>query len=129
MITELPPPPAPLIARLEASFPLPAALAPYEYLWVSEGETPPEGVPVRQLHGEEPEHPVRLAFGDSAIANPIQLLLDRLGLRTLFLKIRDKNGSPMPVTGRSKGSEPDGIGNPVPAGDPIPVDGGGKPGV
>jgi len=117
MVTELPPPPAPLIERLEASFPLPAALAPYEYLWASEGETPAESVPVR------------LAFSESAIASPIQLLLDRLGLRTLFLKIRDKNGIRMPVTGRSIGSEPDGFGDPVPAGDPIPVDGGGKPGV
>jgi hypothetical protein len=124
MVAELPPPPAPLIERLEASFPLPAALAPYEYLWASEGDPLPESVPVRQLHGEEPENPVRLAFGESTMANPIKLLLDRLGfsLRTLFREIRDDDVSPMPVTGSSTGTDP------VPPGDPIPVDGGGKPG-
>ena len=116
MITELPPPPAPLIERLEASFPLPAELAPYEYLWASEGENPPEGVPVR------------LAFSESATANPIKLLLDRLGFvfRPLFREIRDDDVSPLPVI------EPDGFGDgapdPVPPGDPIPVDGGGRPG-
>ena len=120
MVTELPPPPAPLIDRLEASFPLPAALSPYEYLWAGEGASPSEAVPV------EPEDPVRLAFSESAIDNPIKLLLDRLGFsfRTLVREIRDKN-----VT---KSSEPDGLGGgspgPVPPGDPIPVDGGGKPG-
>jgi hypothetical protein len=122
---ELPPPPAPLIARLEASFPLPAALSPYEYLWASEGEPLPAVVPVRQFHGDEP---VRLAFSESAMANPIKLLLDRLGyyFRPLFREIRDGGVSPVPVT------EHDGLGDgspdPVPAGDPIPVDGGGKPG-
>ncbi|MFL6290121.1 MAG: hypothetical protein ACJ759_04420, partial [Thermoanaerobaculia bacterium] len=115
------PPPAPLIERLEASFPLPAALAPYEHLWASEGEPSPEGVPVRHVHGEEP---VRLAFNESSIADPIQLLLDRLG--TLFLNLRD-NVIRRPVTGSSLGVEPDGFGDPVPPGDPIPVDGGGKP--
>lgn len=114
MITELPPPPAPLIERLEASFPLPAALAPYEYLWASEGEPSPEGVPVRLAFG-----------GESALADPVQLLLDRLG--TLLLKIRD-NVIRLPATGSSIGGEPDGFGDPVPPGDPIPVDGGGKPG-
>ena len=111
MVTELPPPPAPLVERLEASFP-----SPYEYLWASEGETP-SAVQVK------PEDPVRLAFGESAMANPIKLLLDRLGFsfRTLVLK----------MTGSSDGGEPDGFGDgspsPVPTGDPIPVDGGGKP--
>ncbi len=121
MVAELPPPPAPLIERLEASFPLPAALAPYEYLWASEGDPLPESVPVRQLHGEEPENPVRLAFSESAMANPIKLLLDRLGFafRTLVLK----------MTESSHGGEPGEVGtDPIPTGDPIPVDGGGKPG-
>jgi hypothetical protein len=116
MVTELPPPPAPIIERLEASFP-----SPYEYLWASEGETP-SAVQVK------PEDPVRLAFGDSVMANPIKLLLDRLGFafRPLFREIRDDDVSPVLAT------EHDGLGDgspdPVPAGDPIPVDGGGKPG-
>ena len=116
MITELPPPPAPLIERLEASFPLPAELAPYEYLWASDGKTPPE-------------NPVRLAFSGPAIANPIELLLDRLG--ALFLKIRDRSVIQMPVTEASDGGDSGGLGDgtdPVPTGDPIPVDGGGRPG-
>ena len=127
MVTELPPPPAPLVERLEASFPLPAALSPYEYLWASEGEPSPESVPVRQVHGEEPANPVRLAFSDSAIANPIKLLLDRLGFsfRPLFREIRDKN---VIIEGSETGGLGDGSPDPVPAGDPIPVDGGGKPG-
>ena len=128
MVVELPPPPAPLVARIEASFPLPAALAPYEYLWAGEGETLPEVVPVRQFHGEEPENPVRLAFGESAMANPIKLLLDRLGFafRPLFGEIRHEK---MPVTEGSNGGEAGGVGtDPVPTGDPIPVDGGGRPG-
>ena len=114
MVTELPPPPAPLVERLEASFP-----SPYEHLWASKGEAPSEAVQV------EPENPVRLAFGES-MANPIKLLLDRLGfsLRQLGREIRDKSVI--------KVSEPDGLGGgdpgPVPPGDPIPVDGGGKPG-
>lgn len=119
MVTELPPPPAPLIERLEASFPLPAELAPYEYLWASEDEPSLEGAPV------EPEEPVRLASGDSAFADPIKLLLDRLGffLRPLFPETRHER---MPVTENSDGGEPGGVGgNPVPAGDPIPVGGGG----
>jgi hypothetical protein len=103
---------------------LPAALAPYEYLWAGEGKTTPEIVPVRQFHGEEPENPVRLAFSESAMANPIKLLLDRLGFsfRPLFREIRDDDVSSMPMTGSSTGTDP------VPPGDPIPVDGGGKPG-
>ena len=115
MVTELPPPPAPLVERLEASFPLPAELAPYEYLWASDGETPPE-------------NPVRLAFSGPPIADPIEFLLDRLG--TLFLKLRDKSVIQMPVTETSEGGDSGGLGgtNPVPAGDPIPVDGGGRPG-
>ncbi len=117
MVTELPPPPAPLVERLEASFP-----SPYEHLWASEGENPLEAVPV------EPEEPVRLAFGKSAMTNPIKLLLDRLGffLRPLFGEIRGGDVSPIPVM------EHNGLGNgspgPVPPGDPIPVDGGGRPG-
>ena len=107
MVTELPPPPAPLIERLEASFP-----SPYEYLWAS-----PEAVPA------ETERPVRLASSESAMANPIKLLLDRLGsFLPLFGGIRDEK---MPVTENSTGGEPNGIGDPVPAGDPIPVGGGG----
>ena len=122
MVVELPPPPAPLVARIEASFPLPAALAPYEYLWASEGEPSPEGAPV------EPEDPVRLAFGESAMANSIKLLLDRLGFSFRPL-LRETRREKMPVTGSSHGSEASGVGtDPVPAGDPIPVDGGGKPG-
>lgn len=121
MLVDLPPPPAPLVARLEASFPLPAALRPYEYLWAGEGKTSPEIVPVRQFHGEEPENLVRLS--ESALANPIKLLLDRLGFafRTLVLK----------MAGSSNGGESGGLGDgadPVPPGDPIPVDGGGRPG-
>ncbi len=113
MVVELPPPPAPLIARIEASFPLPAALAPYEYLWAGKGETLPAVVPVRQFHSEDP---VRLS--ESAIASPIKLLLDRLGFafRTLVLK----------MTESSHGGEPGGVGtDPIPTGDPIPVGGGG----
>lgn len=150
MITELPPPPAPLVARLEASFPLPAELAPYEYLWASEGETAPAGVPVRQLHGEDAVnpvpadvlaarrrpagtrfegHPLHSTFGVYAQADPIHLLLDRLGIafRMLFQKVPDKPVTRKPATGSSLGGEPGGIGDPVPPGDPIPVDGGGKP--
>ena len=78
MVTELPPPPAPLVERLEASFPLPAELAPYEYLWASEGEPSPESAPV------EPEDPVRLASSESALPHPIKLLLDRLGFSTIL---------------------------------------------
>jgi hypothetical protein len=114
MVTELPPPPAPLVERLEASFP-----SPYEYLWANEGETPSEALP---------EEPVRLAFAESAMANPIKLLLDRLGFafRPLFGEIRHER---MPVTENSTGGEPAGVGgDPIPAGDPIPVDGGGRPG-
>ncbi|MFP5288363.1 MAG: hypothetical protein ACLGI9_21690 [Thermoanaerobaculia bacterium] len=111
MVTELPPPPAPLVERLEASFPLPAELAPYEYLWASDGETPPE-------------NPVRLASAGSPIANPIELLLDRLG--GLFLKIWDKSMIQMPVVEASDGGDSGGLGDaPVPTGDPIPVGGGG----
>jgi hypothetical protein len=122
MVTELPPPPAPLIERLEDSFPLPAALSPYAHLWASEGETPSEAMPV------EPEDPTRLAFGESAMANPIKLLLDRLGFsfRPLFREIRDDDVSPTPVTEHN--GLGDGSPSPVPPGDPIPVDGGGKPG-
>ncbi|MEA2560467.1 MAG: hypothetical protein QOH06_1971 [Acidobacteriota bacterium] len=120
MVTQLPPPPAPLVERLEASF-------PYEYLWAIEGETSPEGMPVSEVHGEEPGNPIRLAFSESA-ANPIELLLDRLGyyFRPLFPEIwREKT----PVTGSSKGGAPGGVGiDPVPAGDPIPVGGGGPNG-
>ncbi|HWN45139.1 MAG TPA: hypothetical protein VNW71_23140 [Thermoanaerobaculia bacterium] len=116
MVTEFPPPPAPLVERLEASFP-----SPYEYLWASEGETPSEAVPV------EPEGPVRLAFGESALAHPIKLLLDRLGfsLRPLFGEIQDDDVSPMPVTEHN--GLGDGSPGPVPPGDPIPVGGGGGP--
>lgn len=116
MVTELPPPPAPIIERLEASFP-----SPYEHLWASEGESSPEGAQV------EKEGPVRLAFSGSAMANPIELLLDRLGFffRPLFGEIRQEK---MPVTESSNGGEPGGVGgDPVPTGDPIPVGGGGKP--
>ena len=119
MVTELPPPPAPLIERLEASFPLPAELAPYEYLWASEGEPSPEGAPV------EPEDPVRLASSESALPHPIKLLLDRLGFsfRPLFGETRREK---MPVTESSNGGEAGGVGtDPVPTGDPIPVGGGG----
>lgn len=122
MVTELPPPPAPLIERLEASFPSPAELSPYGHLWASEGEPSPESVPVRRVHGGETEDPLRLAFGESAMANPIELLLDRLGFsfRQFFLKIRDKNAI-------IEGSETGGDESPAPSptGDPIPVDGGG----
>jgi len=117
MVTQLPPPPAPLVERLEASFP-----SPYEHLWASEGKTSSEAVPVK------PEDPVHLAFSDSA-ANPVQLLLDRLGFtfRSLFEEIWPET---RPLTESSNGSEPGGgVGaNPVPAGDPIPVGGGGNPG-
>lgn len=117
MVTELPPPPAPLVERLEASFP-----SPYEHLWASEDEPSPEGARVG------PEDPVRLASSESAFANPIKLLLERLGfsLRPLFPETRQEK---RPVTGNSNGGEPGGVGgDPVPAGDPIPVDGGGRPG-
>lgn len=136
MIVDLPPPPAPVTARIEAS--LPAASRPYEHLFAGEGETLPEGVPVRQLHGADRVSPVRADIiagyrpagqhARYASASPIQLVLDRLGFyfRALFPEIRDK----VPVTGNS-GGEPDGLGdgspNPVPAGDPIPVGGGGRP--
>lgn len=113
MVTELPPPPAPLVERLEASFPLPAELAPYEYLWASDGETPPE-------------NPVRLASAGSPLADPIEFLLDRLG--ALFLRIRDGNVIRLPATEASDGGDSGELGDaPVPAGDPIPVGGGGGP--
>ncbi|HVG11049.1 MAG TPA: hypothetical protein VNM67_25325 [Thermoanaerobaculia bacterium] len=125
MVTELPPPPAALIERLEASFPLPAALSPYEHLWAGEGETPPASVPVRQYRSEVPENPV---FGVYASANPIELVLDRLG--SLLQMIWDRNVIRMPVTESSHGGGGlgDGSPDPVPTGDPIPVDGGGRPG-
>jgi len=112
MVTELPPPPAPLVERLEASF-----ASPYEHLWASEGETP-------SAVQAKPEDPVRLAFSESA-ANPIQLLLDYLGFsfRPLFGETRHEK---MPVTENSEGGLGVGAG-PVPAGDPIPVGGGGGP--
>ena len=89
MVTELPPPPAPLVERLEASF-------PYEHLWASEGETP-SAVQVK------PEDPVRLASSDSVMADPIQLLLDRLGFffRPLFGDIRHEDAGSNPYQGKS----------------------------
>jgi len=116
MVTELPPPPAPIVERLEAS--LPAALSPYEYLWASEGEAPP---------ALQPETPVRLASAEPAMANPIKLLLDRLGsyLGPLFGETQHEK---MPATESSHGGGPGGLGtDPVPTGDPIPVGGGGGP--
>jgi hypothetical protein len=129
MIAALPPPPAPVTARIEASFPSPAR--PYEYLWAREGETLPEVVPVRQLHRRE----VGSTLGNYALADPTNLVLERLGysFRTLLQEIRSWTVIQMPLTGSSNDSEPDGLGggstDPVPPGDPIPVDGGGKPGV
>ena len=137
MVTELPPPPAPLVERLEASFPLPAELAPYEYLWASEGETPPESVPVRQFYRPAGRHvgggQFRSASGKYALANPINLVLERLGFsfRTRLLEIRNRKMIQVPMTENSNGGETGGLGDgspgPVPPGDPIPVDGGGKP--
>ena len=129
MIVVLPPPPAPVVARIEASVPSPAR--PYEYLWAREGEALPEVVPVRQLQRRK----VGSTLGTYALANPINDVLDRLGypFRTLLQEIRSWQVIQRPVTGSSLGGEPDGSGNgdpdPVPPGDPIPVDGGGKPGV
>ena len=129
MVVDLPPPPAPVIARIEASFPSPAS--PYEYLWGRKGEALPEVVPVRQFRRRQ----VHSTLGTYALASPVNLVLDRLGysFRTLLQEIRIWTVIQMPLTGSSNDSEPGGLGDgspdPVPPGDPIPVDGGGKPGV
>lgn len=133
VVVDLPPPPAPVVARIEASFPLPAAPPLYEYLSAMEGELPP----ARQLH-----RPAGLRcrsgqlcseLGSYALANPINVVLDRLGysFRTLLQEIRSWNVIQVPVTETSEGGESGGLGegspNPVPTGDPIPVGGGGGP--
>ena len=133
MIVDLPPPPAPVTARIEASFALPAA-PPYAHLFAREGETLPEGVPVRQLYRSAGRRvgggQLRLASANYALANPIKPLLDHLGFsfRTLCLEIRKKMIL-VPVTESSNDGESGGLGDgpppPLPPGDPIPVDGGG----
>ena len=128
MVVDLPPPPAPVSARIEASRPSPAS--PYEYLWDLKGEALPEVAPVRRL----PRRHVHSTLGTYALANPVNDVLDRLGypFRTLLQQIRSWTVIQTPATERSNGVEPDGLGvggDPVPTGDPIPVDGGGKPGV
>jgi hypothetical protein len=124
MVVDLPPPPAPVIARIEASFPSPAS--PYEYLWGRKGEALPEVVPVRQFRRRQ----VPSTLGTYALASPVNLVLDRLGdsFRTLLQEIRIWTVIQMPLTESSNGGLGDESPNPVPAGDPIPVDGGGKPG-
>ncbi|MFL6292856.1 MAG: hypothetical protein ACJ759_18335 [Thermoanaerobaculia bacterium] len=124
MIVDLPLPPAPVTARIEAVFHAPAA-PPYAHLWAREGEALPEVVPVRQLQRRK----VGSTLGTYALANPINDVLDRLGypFRTLLQEIRSWQVIQRPVSGSSLGVEPDGFGDPVPPGDPIPVDGGGKP--
>ena len=125
MIVDLPPPPAPVTARIEAVFHA-TATPPYAYLWAREGEALPEVVPVRRLQRRK----VGSTHGTYALANPINDVLDRLGypFRTLLQEIRSWQVIPRPVTGSSLGGESGGSGDPVPPGDPIPVDGGGKPG-
>jgi hypothetical protein len=124
MIVDLPPAPAPHVARIEASFPMPAAPLLYEYLSAMEGEAPPRGVPVRRF---------RRSADQYALVNPINDILDRLGFyfRTLLPETWNKNGLRKPLTGSGHGGNSGGFGDkdpgPVPTGDPIPVDGGGKP--
>jgi len=125
MIVVLPPPPAPVVARIEASVPSPAR--PYEYLWAREGEALPEIVPVRQLHRRQ----IPSTLGNYALVNPIDDVLDRLGypFRTLLQEIRSWQVIRRPLAESSNGGQGGGFGDgepaPVPTGDPIPVDGGG----
>ena len=140
MVVDLPLPPAPVTARIEASSTLPAAPPPYEYRLVGEGETSPKRAPVRQLQGADRVNPVRVnvvartrpagVHGKYASANPIQLILDRLGfyLGTLFPEIRSGKVTKMPVKANSGTGLGEGAPDPVPTGDPIPVGGGGNPG-
>jgi len=127
MIVELPPPPAPVNARIEAVFHVPAA-PPYAHLWAQEGEALPKVMPVRQLQRRK----VGSTLGTYALVNPINDVLDRLGypFRTLLQEMRSWKMIQAPK-GSSNHSEGDGFGdespNPLPTGDPIPVDGGGKP--
>jgi hypothetical protein len=127
MIVVLPPPPAPVTARIEASFP--SAARPYEYLWAREGEALPEVVPVRQLERRK----VGSTLGTYALANPINDVFDRLGypFRTLLQEMRSWQVIRRPLTESSNGGQGGGFGDgepaPVPTGDPIPVDGGGRP--
>lgn len=134
MIVDLPPPPAPVTARIEVSFALPAAPPLYEYLSALEGETSPEGMAAGRLYRPTGRRvgsgPLPSASGRYVLANPIQPLLDRLGFsfRTLCLEIRKKMIQ-VPVTESSNGGESGGLGEgtppPLPPTDPIPVDGGG----
>lgn len=120
MVVDLPPPPAPVVARIEASFPLPAAPPLHDYLSAREGGLPP----VRRFHrpAELPRY---------ALANPVNLVLERLGFyfRTLLLETPHRKVIQRPVTERSGGGDSGGLGDgspdPVPTGDPIPVGGGG----
>ena len=138
MVVDLPPPPAPVTARIELSSTLPAAPPPYEYRLAGEGETSPAGG--SPLHGADRVNPLRVdagtrtrpagVHGKYASANPVQLILDRLGfyLGTLFPEIRSGNVTKMPVKQNSGSGLGEGAPDPVPTGDPSPVGGGGNPG-
>lgn len=125
VVVDLPPPPAPVVARIEASFPSPAAPPLYQYLSAREGELPP----VRRFHRTAGHVSTS---GKYALANPIDLVLERLGhsFRTLCLELRSKMIQ-VPMTESSDGDDSggpgDGSSGPVPTGDPIPVGGGGGP--
>ncbi|HET9225700.1 MAG TPA: hypothetical protein VFR31_03475 [Thermoanaerobaculia bacterium] len=138
MVVDLPPPPAPVTARIELSSTLPAAPPPYEYRLAGEGETSPTAGSL--LHGADRVNPARAdavartrpagVHGKYASASPIQLILDRLGfyLGTLFPEIRSGKVTKMPVKQYSGSGLGEGSPDPVPTGDPIPVGGGGNPG-
>ena len=104
MAIELPPPPAPIAARLEASFSLPEA----------------------QVHiAEAGYRPVGPVFCEYALGNPIKLILDPLGfVRPLLLEILE-SVIPKPMTESDGGEIGEEAPDPAPQGDPIPVGGGG----